>query len=475
MQDNLFRKKRNHKKVIIGILIAAGILVLVGAILLGFWYSDKKQKEKAEKAKQEERLKEDPQTALVKEKEGEKAQLPDLKASEFETDEITMGIDVSEFQGNIDWKAVADTGIDFVMVRVGYRGMSNGKIVEDACAKYNMQEAEKNGLKIGAYFFSTAITEEEAKEEAEWVSNLIAGYPVTYPVAYNCEGFQTEASRQFGLSVEERTKLADVFLQTIEENDYVGMFYAAQNELEGNALWNADALALKYRTWVAQYSQSVWPEKKEPDYTKDYVMWQYTDRGNIDGVKKPVDFNVAYFGYSQAGQAADADAAEQVEADVEVGVKFSQIEEQVTAREEVNLRSTMEQGTDDNIVCNLKNGDVATRTGIGANGWSRVEYNGQTLYCVSSYLTNDLSYVTPQQPADDGFKTQFTAVSENVTAKEVTNLRNRPSVEAPSEVIAELKHGDTAVRTGVSNEGWSRVEYNGQTLYCVSSYLELVQ
>ena len=89
-------------------------------------------------------------------------------------------------------------------------------------------------------------------------------------------------------------------------------------------------------------------------------------------------------------------------------------------------------------------------------------------------MTTDLSYVKPQENVSE-FKTKFTDVSENVTAKEVTNLRNRPSVEAPSEVIAELKHGEIIMRTGMSNEGWSRVEYNGQTLYCISSYLEVVQ
>ena len=116
---------------------------------------------------------------IEEEKEEAKVQLPDLKASQYETDEITTGIDVSEFQGNIDWKAVADSGIDFAMIRVGYRGMKNGEIKEDACAKYNLQEASKNGLKIGAYFFSTAVTEEEAKED-ENVIDLEAKPEITY-------------------------------------------------------------------------------------------------------------------------------------------------------------------------------------------------------------------------------------------------------------------------------------------------------
>ena len=255
--------------------------------------------------------------------------------------------------------------------------MKNGEIKEDACAKYNLQEASKNGLKIGAYFFSTAVTEEEAKEEAEWTKNLLSGYPVTYPVAYNCEGFQNPSSRQFELSVEERTKLADAFLKSIEEGSYTGMFYAAKNELDDNNLWNADDLSLNYRIWVAQYSDQTWPEKTKSDYTGDHVMWQYTNQGKLDGIKGAVDFNVAYFGYSQSQQAVDENGAEQVEANVEVGVNFTEVEEQVTAKDEVNLRSTMEQGSDDNIVGSMKNGETAVRTGVGNNGWSRIIYNGR--------------------------------------------------------------------------------------------------
>ena len=439
MQKNFFNKDRKNKKMIIAISVSVAIIVIGLAVFCYFLFANEKENNAKNKA---ENAQEDPQAKIEEEKEEAKVQLPDLKASQYETDEITTGIDVSEFQGNIDWKAVADSGIDFAMIRVGYRGMKNGEIKEDACAKYNLQEASKNGLKIGAYFFSTAVTEEEAKEEAEWTKNLLSGYPVTYPVAYNCEGFQNPSSRQFELSVEERTKLADAFLKSIEEGSYTGMFYAAKNELDDNNLWNADDLSLNYRIWVAQYSDQTWPEKTKSDYTGDHVMWQYTNQGKLDGIKGAVDFNVAYFGYSQSQQAVDENGAEQVEANVEVGVNFTEVEEQVTAKDEVNLRSTMEQGSDDNIVGSMKNGETAVRTGVGNNGWSRIIYNGQTVYCVSNYLTTDLSYVTPQETESE-FKTKFTDVSENVTAKEVTNLRNRPSVESPSEVIAELKNGDS--------------------------------
>ena len=316
---------------------------------------------------------------------------------------------------------------------------------------------------------------EEAREEARWVCEFLAGYPVTYPVAYNCEGFQSESSRQYGMSAEDRSALAQVFLDEVEAGGYTGMFYAARNELEGNLLWDADTLELKYRIWVARYGDAVWPEAAEPDYSGEYAMWQYTNQGSVPGIDGSVDLNVAYFGYEEAASAQEEGAAEHVEADPEVGVTFEEVNEQVTAKDEVNLRSTMDQGDDSNVVTRLLNGDTATRTGVGNNGWSRLEYNGQTLYAVSSYLTADLSYTPPAEEPQSEFKTQFTTVSENVTAKEVTNLRNRPSVEPPSEVIVQLHNGEVITRTGVSDVGWSRVEYNGQTLYCISSYLLVVE
>ena len=385
-----------------------------------------------------------------------------------------MGIDVSEYQGNIRWQEAAQ-GLDFVMVRLGYRRAGSGEIEEDACARYNLQEAAANGLYLGAYFFSTAVSEEEAREEAQWACDLLAGYPVTYPVVYNCEGFQNESSRQHGLTVEERSQIAQAFLDEVEAQGYTGMFYAARNELEGSSLWDTRVLESKYRMWVAQYSAPSYPDTEKPSYTGKCAMWQYTNEGSVPGISAPVDLNVAYFGYSSGASPKVEGAAAQVAANPEVGVNFEEVQEQVTAKEEANLRSAMDQGDDSNVVVKLMNGEVALRTGKGNNGWSRVEYNGQVLYAVSSILTTDLSYKPPAKEPESEFKTKFTTVSDKVTAKEVTNLRNRPSVEAPSEVIAQLTNGEVIVRTGISNMGWSRVEYNGQTLYCISSYLQVAE
>lgn len=397
-----------------------------------------------------------------------------LKDAPGEFAKETWGIDVSEHQEMIDWQQVAGAGVDFAMVRVGYRRSASGEMVEDRCARYNLQEASAQGIHLGAYFFSTAVNEEEAREEAQWVLRLLEGYPITYPVVYNCEGFQSESSRQHDLTIEERSGLARIFLDEIEQAGYTGMFYAARGELAGNYLWDTEGLEREYRIWVAQYIDPESTEVDRPDYDGSYVMWQYTDEGTVPGIKTVVDLNRAYIGYSQVAQPR-GQAAAHVEPNPEVGVTFEEVEEQVTAKEIVNLRSTMDQSGEGNIVGKLKNGETALRTGKGSNGWSRLEYQGQIVYAVTSFLTEDTSYQAPPREPQSEFKTQFTRVSEQVTAKEVTNLRNRPSVEEPSQVIVQLYHGEVITRTGVSDVGWSRVEYNGQTLYCISSYLEAAE
>ena len=173
------------------------------------------------------------------------------KSGVREIEATTFGIDVARYQGTIDWAEAAENGVEFAMVRLGYRGLVSGEIVEDSNARYNLQEASRHGIKLGAYFFSTAITAEEAKEEADWAAEILAGYPITYPVAYDCEGFQDPANRHARLSVAGRTDLALVFLKQIEKHGYEAMFYASKNEMEGDILWEVSRIQDDYKVWVA--------------------------------------------------------------------------------------------------------------------------------------------------------------------------------------------------------------------------------
>lgn len=162
-------------------------------------------------------------------------------------------------------------------------------------------------------------------------------------------------------------------------------------------------------------------------------------------------------------------------------MEFTEVSDTVTAKDVTNLRSvpsTLEEG---NIVSQLMNGEVISRTGINeAYGWSRLDYNGQTVYAVSNYLTTDLNYkppVTSSNPnrvsTKDGRVIIFTDYSDNVTPKEYVNLRTEPSTsEGESTVRCQIKNGDVVHRTGYSpDSGWSRVEYNGEILYVVSSMI----
>lgn len=400
-------------------------------------------------------------------------QEPVLKVLAGETSGSTMGIDVSEYQGVIDWGTVSTTDIEFAMIRIGVSSSDSGSIREDSCARYNLQEATANEIQVGAYFYSNAITQEEVLAEVDFLCDILDDYSITYPVVYDCEGYKYSSNRTADLTVDERTDLAMLFMEEVENRGYVAMFYGSTSDLSGDAYWNTSEIELRYRIWVAQYvTFSEVTTSMTPSYAYEFAMWQYSCTGTVAGISEDVDLNIAYFGCGGSNDAIDSDTVDKVEANVEVGVTFEEVNDEIMAKEEVNVRSSMDYTDDSNILGTLYNGTVVTRTGIGSNGWSRISYGGETGYVITQYITTDLSYEVEEESE---FKTQFTEVYEEVTAIEITNLRDMPSVEDPSQVIYELINGEVAIRTGVANEGWSRVEYKGEVLYCISSYLELVE
>lgn len=397
-----------------------------------------------------------------------------------ENKELTTGIDVARYQGTIDWARLATSQVDFAMVRVGYRSSEDGRLVEDSNARYNLQEAQKNDIMLGAYFFSTAVTEKEAIEEANWTADILDQYSITYPVAYDCEGYDKTGSRHYGLSREERTDNAIAFLKQIEKRGYEGMFYSSKNELEEDNKWETSRIEKDYKIWVAQYPAAAYPATESSSYSGEHHMWQYTTNGVVPGISQNVDMNVAYFGYDEINPPFSDVPPEEAEPDVEAMMTFTEVNDIVTAKEETNLRSIPSQGDDSQVLYTLKNGEEATRIAISATGWSKVVFNGNIYYAVSNFLTTDLNYTAApefeEEAEDDGVQTRFVAVNEQVTAKIEANLRTLPSVEHPDcKVVTLLKNGTVVTRTGINDEvGWSRLEYEGQTVYCVSSLLKIV-
>ena len=195
-----------------------------------------------------------------------------------------MGIDISKHNGNIDWNAVKNSGVQYVILRCGYRGSASGVLVEDQKFKSNIQGATAAGLKVGIYFFSQAVNEVEAVEEASMTLSLIKNYKITYPVYIDVESANGRAD---GISKAARTSVINAFCQTIRNSGYTPGLYANKNWLTEKI--NTGALG-GCKIWLAQYVAA-------PTYGGRYEMWQYSSRGSIAGIKGNVDLNVSYMGY----------------------------------------------------------------------------------------------------------------------------------------------------------------------------------
>ncbi len=197
------------------------------------------------------------------------------------------GIDVSYAQKNINWTKVKAAGIDFAMIRLGYRGYQTGLLNLDEFYHKNIQEATAAGIETGVYFFSQALTEKEAEEEAEFVIQNIQSFNITYPVVFDWEVITSGPARTDNLEGSMLTRCCIAFCKKIEEAGYKPMVYASLNLLRKQY----DKYEIKeltgYDLWLAEY-------KEYPEFPYEFKMWQYTDNGFIDGIEYPTDLNV-YF------------------------------------------------------------------------------------------------------------------------------------------------------------------------------------
>lgn len=481
---------KKKQKIIVGIVLGILFVLLFISVLWSIINRKEPGNDLPPVSESEIAEEEDPQSSVggnMTDQEGTSVDISQVvdKAPTNETQEVTLGIDVSKYQGTIDWKKVAESGVDFAMIRVGYRTLKTGEIIADSNAKYNMQEATKYGVQIGVYFFSTAISEDEAIEEANWVADYIAKYQITYPVVYNCENYEDSENRQYSLTITQRTDFAIAFLEQIEERGYTPMFYASKNEMEGDAKWETSRLQSQYKIWVAQYPGVPYPQTSQSSYAGKHDMWQYTNKGTVPGINKPVDMNVAYFGFKESTGPQDNEKPEDVEVDVEAGMNFREVNETVTAKEKTHLRTSPDKENDGNIKHTLMNGEIAQVKAVSADGkWARVEFNNQTLYAWYNYLTTDLSEKENEEQTYEevnGIKTKFMEWNDSVTpvaTVDFIRLRKKPTTKeeiAPTEYT--VAHGEKLERIGVSTDAdhtYSKIRYKGQILYCVSKYLEVV-
>lgn len=194
------------------------------------------------------------------------------------------GIDVSKFQGTIDWEAAAADGVQFAFIRVGNRGYGSGKIVDDESFTKNMEGAIHAGIKVGVYFYTQAVNEAELLEEVAYVLEKIEPYQIDCPVVYDVEKVMGDEGRMNELSAEERTHLTKLFCDSIEEAGYQSMIYM---NLEMAAMMlNLEELEA-YEKWFAYYNPEFY-------FPYEYQVWQYTEKGRVAGIEGEVDLNISF-------------------------------------------------------------------------------------------------------------------------------------------------------------------------------------
>lgn len=207
------------------------------------------------------------------------------------------GIDVSQHQQNIDWQAVADAGIDFAIIRAGYRGYTEGGLFTDPHAVQNIEGALSAGLDVGVYFFSQATSEREAREEADYVLDLIDGYDIRYPVFFDWES-TVDVSRTAAVTGEELTAFALAFCERVESMGYAAGVYFNQSY----GLRRFDLRALRdYEFWLAEYHDT-------QSFPYAVQLWQYDCEATLPGIETTVDLNLCYRQYPiETDGASDAE------------------------------------------------------------------------------------------------------------------------------------------------------------------------
>lgn len=330
------------------------------------------------------------------------------------------GIDVSSHNGTIDWAKVKASGVEFAMIRCGYRGYLTGKIVTDATFNYNIENAYKNGIDVGIYFYSTATNEQEALEEAAYVIERIKevaakGVRLTYPVAYDFEEFYNTdtRSRAKGLEAAQISANTTAFLDYIKAQGYTPMLYAGKNPIKKYWL---PGMAEKYNFWLAHYTEAT-------EYDGKFFMWQYTSGGSVDGIPGRVDLDVCGF---------------------ETGDNLPQF--LICKNDGVSAYSKPEDGSE--VLLTLEKDTIYlcrnTFTGI----YKEIKLSGKYYYVLASELTK-----IPFEKTEDEYK----------TANE-TELYSKPFDDTYKTDIT-IKADSSVAVTGIWLNKWAEIEYDKKIYY----------
>ena len=196
----------------------------------------------------------------------------------YKKDNTSIGIDVSSWQYDIDWKKVKESGVEFAIIRIGFGHTNKGELVLDNTFKDNIKNAKKNGIKVGLYFYSYASNEEQARQQANWIVNELNGESLDLPIAFDWEDWSD--FNTYKCSFKTLSNIADAFIDEVKKNGYDGMLYGSAYYLK--TIWKSNQ-----PTWLAYYTTN-------NDYKGKYMIWQLTSSGKVNGIDTAVDINVLY-------------------------------------------------------------------------------------------------------------------------------------------------------------------------------------
>ncbi|MBQ2668403.1 MAG: glycoside hydrolase family 25 protein [Clostridia bacterium] len=205
----------------------------------------------------------------------------------YDDENASLGIDVSSYQEDIDWQQVKDSGIEFVMIRAGYRGATRGKLNEDANFQKNYEGAKAAGIKVGVYFFSQATSVVEAEEEAGYVLQLLQNKTLEYPVVFDWEVAEVTGSRTASVTGDQVTSYARAFCKKMDKGGFNAAVYFNRNLAYD--YYDLEQLD-DYDFWLAEY-------RTVPAFYYDFQIWQYSDNARVKGINTPVDINISFKDY----------------------------------------------------------------------------------------------------------------------------------------------------------------------------------
>ncbi|WP_419725680.1 SH3 domain-containing protein [Terrisporobacter petrolearius] len=358
-----------------------------------------------------------------------------VQASYLRLNPIEKGIDVSKWNGNINWRSVKNSGVDYVIIRAGY-----GTSTIDPKFKTYIEGAKSVGLKIGVYWFSYATTPDNAAMEAQACLNAISPYKssVTYPVFFDFEYDSVRYANNNGVKVTRdlASRMATSFLNKVESKGYTSGIYT--NKDFSSTYFNSD-LINSNNMWVAQYSST-------NTFGKPYSMWQYSEKGSVPGISGYVDMNytcLKTFGGSSGSEEPSTPSENQ-------GITTANVNFRKSASTSSSIIETIPKNTTVEVV------DKST------SGWYKVKYKGNTGYVSKDYVKLNGSGSNDNTPPSSSEK--------GVTS---ANVNFRKSASTSSSIIETIPKNTTVEVVGKSTSGWYKVKYKGNTGYVSKDYVKL--